>query len=74
MKALSKFMTSQPGQETITMHILPNISRSKGNQTMKFGQILENNKINFFFRNHAKHEPEKLVRHPFCVLKKLYVR
>ena len=60
--------------ETITLNILPNISRSKGNQTMKFGQIIEKNKINFFFRNHAKNEPEKLVRDPFCVLKKLYVR
>ena len=32
-----KFMTPQPGQQTIAIHILPNISRSKGNQTMKFG-------------------------------------
>ena len=23
------------------MHILPNISRSKGNQTMKFGQLID---------------------------------
>ena len=23
------------------MHILPNISRSKGNQTVKFGQLIE---------------------------------
>ena len=28
-------MTSQPAQQTITIQILPNISRSKGNQTMK---------------------------------------
>ena len=28
---------------TIVMHILPNISRSKGNQTMKFGQLKECN-------------------------------
>ena len=31
----SKFMTSQPGKQTIAIHILPNISRSKDNQTMK---------------------------------------
>ena len=37
-------MTSQPGQQTIKMHILPNISRSKGNQAMKFGQVIEDNK------------------------------
>ena len=35
---VSKFMTSQPGKQTIIIHILPNISRSKDNQTMKFGQ------------------------------------
>ena len=34
-------MTSPPGKETIAMLILPNISRSKGNQTMKFGQVIE---------------------------------
>ena len=37
----SKFMMSQPGQQTIAIHILPNISRSKGNQTMKPGQLIE---------------------------------
>ena len=34
-----KFMPSQLGRQTIAIHILPNISRSKGNQTMKFGQL-----------------------------------
>ena len=34
-------MASQPGEQTITIHILPNISRSKGNQTMKFRQLIE---------------------------------
>ena len=28
------------------MHILPNISRSKGNQAMKFGQLIEYNMWN----------------------------
>ena len=44
----SNFMTSQPGQQTIVIHILPNISRSKGNQTMKFGQLIECNIGNIF--------------------------
>ena len=30
------------------MHILPNISRSKDNQTMKFGQWIEYNMKNIF--------------------------
>ena len=41
-------MTSQPGKQTIAVHILPNISRSKGNQTVKFGQLIEYNMRNIF--------------------------
>ena len=43
-------MTSQPGLQTIAMHILPNISQSTGNQTLKFGQFIEYN-INIFLQN-----------------------
>ena len=32
----------------IVIHILPNISRSIGNQTMKFGQSIECNMRNIF--------------------------
>ena len=42
-------MTSQPGLRTIEIHILPNISRRKGNQTMKFGQLIEH-KRNIFLQ------------------------
>ena len=41
-------MTSQPGQQRIVIHILPNISKSKGNQTMKFDQLIECNMRNIF--------------------------
>ena len=41
-------MTSQPGKQTIVIHMFPNISRSKGNQTMKFGQLRECNIRNIF--------------------------
>ena len=34
-------MTPQSGQQAILIHILPDISRSKGNQTMIFGQLIE---------------------------------
>ena len=30
-------MTSKPALQTNAIHILPNTSQSKGNQTMKFG-------------------------------------
>ena len=39
LRLILKFMTSQAGQKTITpVLILPNISRSKDNQTIKFTQ------------------------------------
>ena len=41
-------MTSQTSKQTITTHILANILRSKGNQTMKFGQLIEYNMRNIF--------------------------
>ena len=34
---ISKCMMSQLALQTITIHILPNISESKANQKMKFG-------------------------------------
>ena len=54
-------MTSQPGKETIAIHLLPNISHSKGNQAMKFGQLILYNKKNIFFKNHAENEAGRLV-------------
>ena len=41
-------MMSQAGYQTIIIHILPNISRDKGNQTIKFGQLIECNLRNIF--------------------------
>ena len=41
-------MMSQTGQQIITIHILPSISRIKGNQAMKYGQLREYNKINIY--------------------------
>ena len=43
-------MTSQPGLQTIQIHIFPNVSQSKGNQTMKFGQLIAHNKRNIFLQ------------------------
>ena len=41
VRLISKFMLPQPRKQTIAIHILPNIPRSKGNQTMKVGQLIE---------------------------------
>ena len=32
---ISKFLTSQPGSQTVTIHILPNISQNKGNKRIQ---------------------------------------
>ena len=54
-------MTSQPGLQTTAIQIMVNISQSKGNQSMKFGQLIEYNKRNIFFKNYAENEARCLV-------------
>ena len=41
-KLISQFITSQPGKQTVEIQMLSNITRSKSNQTMKFGQLIRN--------------------------------
>ena len=54
-------MTPQPRKKTIAIHILPNISKSKGNQKMKFGQLIEYNMRNNFLKNRKQNAMEKVV-------------
>ena len=58
-------MASQPGWETITIHILTNISISKDNEAIKFGQLIEHNKKHFFLKNHTQNVMEILFPDPF---------
>ena len=45
------------------MHILPNILRSKGNQAIKFGQLIEYNMRNIFVeKSHTKYAEETIAR------------
>ena len=53
-------MMSQTGIHTIAIQILPNISRSKDNRSMKFRQLVEYNMINIFLKNHTQNMVEKL--------------
>ena len=50
IRSTTEFMTSQPDEQTIAIHILTNISRDKGNLTMKLGQLLKYNKKNIFLQ------------------------
>ena len=56
IRLTSNFLTSQPREQTIVIYILPNISRSKGNQTMKFGQLIECNIRNIFLEKSYIHK------------------
>ena len=58
-------MTSQPGLQTMAIHTLPNISRSKGNQTMKFGQLIEYNLRNIFVEKSYTKCAAELFPHPY---------
>ena len=47
-KLYSKFMTSQTAKQRVAIHILFNISWSKGNKKIKFGPLIEYNMRNIF--------------------------
>ena len=65
-------MTSQPGLQTIGINILRNISQSKGNHIMKFGQLTEYNKRNIFLQKLCrKWGRETSSRPPFMFSKSL---
>ena len=58
-------MMSQPGKQTTAIHILINISRSKDNLTIKFGQLIEYNTRNIFLeKSYTKCGGETIPR-PF---------
>ena len=54
-----------PGKPIIPIHILLNIPKSKGNQTMKFGQLMKCNLNNIFLKNQSQNVVEKLFPDPF---------
>ena len=65
-------MTSQTRKQIIKIHILPNIPRSKGNKTVKFGQLIEHNMRNIFLEKIYTKCGEASFR-PLCEKSKLGV-
>ena len=65
-------MTSQPGKQTIAIHILTNISRRKDNQATKFGQLIEYNRNIFLEKSFTKCGRETIPR-PFSKKSKLSI-
>ena len=63
IRLILKFITSQPGLQTIAIHVLLNISRSKRNQTMKFDQLIEYNMRKIFVEKlYTKYAGETIPR------------
>ena len=58
-------MMSKPGKQTIAIPLFSNISRSKSNQTMNFGQLIQHNKRNIYLKNHTQNMVEKLLPDSF---------
>ena len=54
-------MTSQTVQQIISIHILPNISRRKNNQEMKFDQFLKYSVRNIFHLQKKSRETKFFV-------------
>ena len=64
----SKFMTSQPGLQTVAIYILPNISQGKGNESMKL--IEHNKKKNSFLQKLYIRWGKKISSRPLFIFKK----
>ena len=58
-------MTSESGHQINIIHILLSISRIKGIQTMKYGQLIKYFIKMFFLKNLTQNVVAKLVLDPF---------
>ena len=61
LRLIPKCVTSHTRKQIITIHILSNILRSKGNQAIKFGQLMEYDVRTVFPKNRAENKAEILV-------------
>ena len=67
-------MTSQPGWQTITMHVVLNIPRNKSNQTVEIGQlIVEYNMRNISVEKFYAKCGEETIPRPFSKKTKLSI-
>ena len=62
---ISQFFTSKSDKQTITVRILPNISRSKNNDTIKVGQLREYDMRDIFLEKSYKNVVLTLFSDPF---------
>ena len=72
-RLILKFMTSQTGWQIIAIHILPNISRSKDNQIIKFCQLIEYNVRNIFVKKSCTKRERETILGPLPTKSKLRI-
>ena len=65
-------MTSQPGKKQL-QYTLTNISRSRGNKTMKIGQLTEYNMKNVFLQKSYRKCSGETIHRPFSKKLKLSI-
>ena len=66
-------MTLLGGKQAVVIHVYPNISKSKGIQTVKFGHLIEYNmRITFLVKSYIKCGGETSAR-PFCKKSKVSI-
>ena len=70
IRLILKFITSQPGKQTIAMNILPNISRK---QTVKIGRLIEYNIRNIFLQKSYTKSGREAIPRPFSKKSKLSI-
>ena len=66
-------MASQLRKQATAIQTMPNISRNKHNQSMKFGQLIDYNTKNFFLKSHTYNLVVKLLPDTFLKKSKLSV-
>ena len=66
-------MVSQPGKQAMAIHLFPNISINKGNQRMKFCQLIEYNMRNIFLEKSCLKCGRKTIPRPFFKKSRLSV-
>ena len=69
----SKISTSRTGQQIITIHILPNISRSNDNHAMKFGQLIKYSVRNIFLQKSGRKCGREASSRPLFVFLKSFI-
>ena len=65
LKKKKKFIMLQLENQTIAVNILPNISRSKCNRTIKFAQLIEYNMENIFLKKSYTKCGGEIITIPF---------